>query len=147
LLFARSPGTEIGITENFEAIPIEKMSSMTQFMMNRDSGFWTRYNILLLAIAIEHIIIGLKALIAILIPDVSTHVMLAEKQRKEVIESALKEMEKYKHKSNIKDLEEEVKGVKENKLLVNVRDSLGSMLKNKFQSMSSGLLNSEGTLS
>ena len=73
--------------------------------------------------------------------------MLAEKQRKEVIESALKEMEKYKHKSNIKDLEEEVKGVKENKLLVNVRDSLGSMLKNKFQSMSSGLLNSEGTLS
>ena len=73
--------------------------------------------------------------------------MLAEKQRKEVIESALKEMEKYKHKSNIKDLEEEVKGVKENKLLVNVRESLGSMLKNKFQLMSSGLLNSEGTLS
>ena len=69
-------------------------------MMKRDSGFWTKYNILLLAIAIEHCIIGLKALIAILIPDVSNNVMLAEKQRKEVYEAAIKEIDSQKQKSN-----------------------------------------------
>ena len=76
--------------------------------MKRDPELWTTYNILLLAIGLEHIIIGLKAVIALVIPDVPKQVKVAEERRKVAIESALKEMDDYKKKGD-KDLEEEVK--------------------------------------
>lgn len=38
--------------------------------MKQNPERWTKYNILLLAVIIEHGIIGLKAVIATLIPDV-----------------------------------------------------------------------------
>ena len=66
-----------------DEIPLEQQSMITQYLMNSssESGFWTRYNILLLAIAIEHILIALKDMIALSIRDVPQRVQKSEKNR------------------------------------------------------------------
>lgn len=53
---------------------------MTSFLM-KHHPFWTRTNIIMLAIVIEHIVIGLKVVIAIVIPDVPKNVKDSEKRR------------------------------------------------------------------
>ena len=48
------------------------------------SAFWTRTNIFLLAFFIEHLVIALKVVIALLIPDVPANVKDSEKRRREL---------------------------------------------------------------
>ena len=79
---------------------------MTQWLMNRESGFWTRTNILILAVGIEHVIIALKVVIALAIPDVPKHVKEAERRRPAFVAQAMKEMRGEKLKSGAVDMEE-----------------------------------------
>jgi len=53
-------------------------------MMNRDADRWTQASIVLLLVAIEHLILGLKFVIAEIIPDVPVSVRNAEIQREKV---------------------------------------------------------------
>jgi hypothetical protein len=52
--------------------------------MNRDAELWTQAAIVLLLVAIEHLILGLKFVIAEVIPDVPSSVRNAEIQREKV---------------------------------------------------------------
>ena len=54
---------------------------MQRWLAKRDGGFWTRTNILFLAILVEHLIIALKVVIALIIPDVPKHVKMDELKR------------------------------------------------------------------
>ena len=54
---------------------------MQRWFMSKDS-YWTRTNIILLAILVEHLIIGLKIVIGILIPDIPKDVKESELKRK-----------------------------------------------------------------
>ena len=49
-------------------------------MSNSDKR-WTRFNIVMLVVGVEHAIIGLKLVIAVLIPDVPARVKKAEEKR------------------------------------------------------------------
>jgi Calcium-activated chloride channel len=46
-----------------------------------ENSFWTRGNIILLIVAVEHVLILIKVLLANLIPDVPGSVLAAEKKR------------------------------------------------------------------
>ena len=82
LLYARSPKTEtVGAFQNLDEIGIDEQSAMVRWLTNRDSEFWTRANILGLAIIVEHAIIALKVVIALVIPDVPSAVKHAELRR------------------------------------------------------------------
>ena len=59
----------------------EENSAMISYLMKKNP-FWSRTNIIMLAIAIEHVIIGLKVVIAIIIPDVPKNVVDSEKRRR-----------------------------------------------------------------
>ena len=49
--------------------------------MEKDSRFWNRANIILIAILMEHVVIGLKIVIAAIIPDVPKRVIEDEFRR------------------------------------------------------------------
>ena len=49
--------------------------------MSRDFNKWTRTNVFILVVGFEHAIIGLKLVIALLIPDVPARVKKAEEKR------------------------------------------------------------------
>ena len=53
---------------------------MTRWLMNKGE-YWTRTNIFILAIVVEHLIIALKIVIAVLVPDVPKVVQESEKCR------------------------------------------------------------------
>lgn len=107
ILFARSPPTKVGFNQDLDTIPLEEQSAMTQFLMQREP-FWTRTNIVLLAVGVEHMVIGLKIVLAILIPDVPGHVQRSEDRRPEVIQQAQRELEKTKPKGAL-DIDQIVK--------------------------------------
>ena len=71
---------------------------MSQWLMNRPSGFWTRTNIVMLAILLEHFIIALKVVIALVIPDVPAKVKEAESRRLDFLEQARQEIRNKKNK-------------------------------------------------
>ena len=66
---------------------------MNKWFKNQDTGYWTRTNIILLAIAFEHLIIGVKQVIQTLIPDVPKSVRKAESKRLKCEEQARKKVE------------------------------------------------------
>lgn len=57
-------------------------------------------------IAIEHLVIGIKVIIAILIPDLPEKVVIDEKRRVKLIKQAHKEMRQLKQMGNHETLEE-----------------------------------------
>ena len=77
---------------------------MIIYLTNR-SRFWTRTNIFLLAFFIEHLIIAMKVVIAILIPDVPGNVKVSEKRRRELIPVAQKKINQLKLESGMEDLD------------------------------------------
>ena len=77
---------------------------MIIYLTNR-SRFWTRTNIFLLAFFIEHLIIAMKVVIAILIPDVPGNVKVSEKRRRELIPVAQKKINQLKRESGMEDLD------------------------------------------
>ena len=62
--------------------------------MTRPSKFWTRTNIIILLLILEHILIAIAIAIDIVIPDVPSRVVKAETNRKYLQRSALKKIEK-----------------------------------------------------
>ena len=77
---------------------------MIIYLSNR-SSFWTRTNIFLLAFFIEHLIIAMKVVIAILIPDVPSNVKIDEKRRRELVPVAQKKISQCKKESAMVDLD------------------------------------------
>lgn len=75
-------------------------------MHQRDPAFWNRANIILLAILIEHLIIGLKVLIALVIPDTPAAVISGEYRRTKVAEEVNRELLELKFKGNHKTFQE-----------------------------------------
>ena len=95
LLFARRPGeSEPGWNQDLDKVPIEKQSEVTQYLMSQGDGIWNRYNILLLAIIIEHLLIAFKDAIALMIPDVPLKVQKSEKNRHILKRRAIEEINK-----------------------------------------------------
>ena len=114
LLFARDPGPEErGFDQDHDEIEPEEQSAMQKWFMNQDS-FWTRTNIILLAILVEHLIIGLKIVIGILIPDVPKDVKESELKRKIHQQSAQQQIDKtVKELNDLAEKEEKEKGRKQ----------------------------------
>ena len=77
-----------------------------QFLQKRNPNFWNRANIVLLALLVEHIIIGLKIVVALLIPDVPKSVQQAEMHRVKVIEQVNREMFDLKAKGGHETMED-----------------------------------------
>ena len=71
---------------------------LTQYLQKKDEVFWTRTNIFVLAIVIEHAVIALKILIALIIPDVPAKVITEEFRRTKIEESVVKELLDIKYK-------------------------------------------------
>ena len=75
LLIVRFPNVQVGASQDLDALDPEEESVLTQWLQKRDSVFWTRTNIFALAILMEHVVIGLKIVIAMIIPDVPHRVV------------------------------------------------------------------------
>ena len=60
--------------------------------MKRDPRFWDRQTIILFAVFIEHCVIALKIVIALVIPDVPHKVQQDELRREKIIEQAQTEV-------------------------------------------------------
>jgi hypothetical protein len=69
-------------------------------MIKQDPEFWTPVAVILLAVAIEHGILGLKVLIAAFIPDVPGHVEEQEQKRDILKHQAIQDLQEIKHRSN-----------------------------------------------
>jgi len=65
---------------------------LNQYLIKRDPLFWTRANIIFMAILMEHVVIGLKVVIAMIIPDVPAKVIEAENRRVKVADAVQKEL-------------------------------------------------------
>ena len=59
-------------------------SPVTLWLMQKEHTFWTRSNIILLIVAVEHALLLIKIVLANLVPDVPATVLAAEKKRSEV---------------------------------------------------------------
>ena len=55
---------------------------MVRYMSERDPNYWTRANVILATILIEHLVIALKVVIALIIPDTPHSVTEDEFRRK-----------------------------------------------------------------
>ena len=61
LLYVRNPGEkEIGALQDADNLELEQYSQVTQYLMQRGGGFWSRTNILTLFVVVEHLLIGLQ---------------------------------------------------------------------------------------
>jgi hypothetical protein len=56
-------------------------SSLEKFLTKQDKTFWTNSNIIMLAIAIEHILFIIKYLVAVLTSDVPNSVLQRESKK------------------------------------------------------------------
>ena len=65
---------------------------LVQYLREQDPTFWNRANIILLAILIEHLVIGLKIVIAAIIPDVPRKVTDDEFKRLKIEDAVKKEL-------------------------------------------------------
>ena len=81
LIFARNPKIDPGYDQDVEAIDQSEQSAITDYLMSNSDKRWTRFNIVMLVVGVEHAIIGLKLVIAVLIPDVPARVKKAEEKR------------------------------------------------------------------
>ena len=105
LLFARHPADRrVGVFQDADTIDLEEQSAMVIYLTNR-SSYWTRTNIFLLAFFIEHLVIALKVVIAILIPDVPSNVKIDERRRRELIPEAERKIELCKKENGMEDLD------------------------------------------
>ena len=76
-----------GATQDFDGLRHEENTKTVQYLTGKDMD-WSKYQILLLAVVIEHYIIGLKAAITVLIPDIPKKVKLSEEKRSKQMNAA-----------------------------------------------------------
>ena len=98
LLVCRFPNVQVGASQDLNDLDPEEESVLTQYLQKKDEVFWTRTNIFVLAIVIEHAVIALKILIALIIPDVPARVVTEEFRRTKIEESVVKELLDIKYK-------------------------------------------------
>lgn len=106
LLICRFPKETIGAFQDMDTLDYSEESILVQWLWKRNKPFWTRANVILLAIAIEHVLISIKIVIALLIPDLPKEVQVAEKRREFVIQKAQKDMLMLKKQSGAVDFAE-----------------------------------------
>lgn len=92
LLICRFPSQQVGASQDLDALPDAEESVLVQYLHSKDVRFWNRANIVLLALFVEHCVIGLKIVIALMIPDVPKSVTDAEMRRAKVVEQVTREM-------------------------------------------------------
>jgi len=92
LLVCRFPSNQVGSAQDLDRLPLEEESVLTQYLIKRNPYFWSRANIILMAIFVEHLVIGLKVVIALIIPDVPFKVTEAEKRRTKVSDTVQREL-------------------------------------------------------
>ena len=108
MLFAREPSVRVGLEQDLDKITRDELSTMNEFLIDR-APYWTRTNVFILAVGVEHLIIGLKLVIAILIPDVPKDVKRAEEKRAMAEKAAKEAISNIKIKSGARDMEDEIK--------------------------------------
>ena len=96
LLLCRFPKVPVGFFQNLDALDEAEESVMVQYLHSKDALFWNRANIILFAIFMEHIVIGLKIVMSIIIPDMPASVEKDEARREMVLKHAQEEMFKIK---------------------------------------------------
>ena len=79
---------------------------MVQYLEKKDPNYWNRANIFFFAICIEHLVIGLKIVIALIIPDVPYKVQEDEFKRVKIIDKVQKELLEIKIAGNHEDFED-----------------------------------------
>ena len=89
-----------------DAIELEEKSTLMQYFEKRDPYYWNRANIFLLAICMEHFVIGLKVIIALVIPDVPHKVQEDEFRRIKIVEKVQKELLEIKYAGNHESFED-----------------------------------------
>jgi len=70
LLMCRYPSVAVGFNQDLDDLKDEEKSVLVQYLEKRDPSYWNRANIITFAIGIEHLVIALKTVIALIIPDV-----------------------------------------------------------------------------
>ena len=95
---------------------IDEPSVLVQYLRGRDeqrieadpehSPIWTNENIILFLILMEHVILALKIIIAVLIPDVPQKVLFEEYRQEQIANMAKKEIQVYKLLSGSENYEE-----------------------------------------
>lgn len=86
LLVCRYPSVQVGIQQDLDSLAFEEKSVLVQWLERKDAETWTLRNIIVLAIFIEHIIIGIKIVISLIIPDVPFKVQEDEIRREKIEE-------------------------------------------------------------
>ena len=92
LLYCRFPSVAVGSSQSEEEIAPEEQGVLVQYLTKKDPLFWDRNTIILFAILIEHFVISLKIIIAMIIPDVPFKVHQDELRREKIIQQATEEM-------------------------------------------------------
>ena len=77
-----------------DALELEQYSQVSQYLMKKKDGWWTRTNILTLFVIVEHALIGLHYAISYLIPELHKNVVRAEATRKIMSKKAFSEIKK-----------------------------------------------------
>lgn len=95
--------------------------------------YWTPLNALLLLVAIEHVILALKIVIAAIIPDVPNQVIRAEEKRPQILEYATQDLKAHKKKTKAKTLKD-LKQTQENEMANNM-DNFEKMTAMKNQGL------------
>ena len=70
LLVCRFPSVQVGASQDLDTLLMTEKSILSQWLEAKDRVFWTRTNIIVFAILIEHCVIALKVVLAMVIPDV-----------------------------------------------------------------------------
>ena len=86
ILFCRFPSVPVGWNQDLDNIKQEEKSILAQYLQEKDPWYWNRANIFLLAIAMEHLVIALKIVIALVIPDVPYKVQEDEYRRIKIVD-------------------------------------------------------------
>jgi len=113
LIVCRFPNETVGAFQDSDNLTYDEESVIIQWLWKRNKPFWNRANMILLAVAFEHLIISLKIVIALLIPDVPASVIQAEQRRAYVTQQAQQEMLKLKRKTGAIDFEDIRDGIEE----------------------------------
>ena len=106
LLICRFPKVPVGWNQDLDAITAEEKSVLSQFLEKRDPYYWNRANIIFFAICIEHVVIALKIVLALVIPDVPYKVQEDEFRRVKIIDKVQKELLEIKLAGNHESFED-----------------------------------------
>ena len=80
-------------------------SATMQYFLDREEGR-TKFEVVLILIAIEHVLLGIKIVMAQLIPDVPNEVLVDERRRPKIQAIAEEEMHKLKREQDLKTIDE-----------------------------------------